>query len=119
MPVKSIGEYSFPAMDSMDKYHGNQLIYIGWDHHTMVDAPMGFPVPPDMPFGGIIENLIPAAYDQHPDFPLINWDEVIWIMDGENFTPDMNLSIKDNGVIHKGAVRFKTPGLNGIKGSGS
>ncbi len=119
MPVKAIGEYSFPARDSLDKYAGNQIIYIGWDHHTMINAPMGFPVPQDMPFGAIIENLIPAAYDQHPDFENINWDEVIWIKDGETFKPDMDASIKENGIVHKGAVRFVTPGLNGIDGTGS
>lgn len=119
MPVKSIGEYSFPHNDHVDNYGGNQILYICWDHHTMINAPMGFPVPPDMPFGAIIESLMPAAYDQHPDFEHINWDEVIWIKDGETFIPDMDTSLKGNGLIHKGHVRFKTPGLNGIDGSGS
>jgi len=120
MPIRSIGKYEFDHMDSIDKYpEGTQLINIGWDHHLMIEAPICFPVPQDMPFGAIIENLMPVSYDQHPDYEKINWDEVEWLRDDEPFTPDMSASIKDNGIVHKGVIRFRTPGLNGIQGSGS
>lgn len=120
MSVTAIGNYEFDHKDSIDKYpEGMQLINIGWDQHLMVDAPMCFPVPSDMPFKAIIEQLYPAAYDQHPEFEKIVWDEAKWISDGEEFTPDMDASLKDNGIVHKGHVRLRTPGLNGINGSGS
>ena len=32
---------------------------------------------------------------------------------------DMDASLADQGIDHKSIVRFATPGLNGIKGSGS
>ncbi len=120
MAVTAIGEYQFDHMDGRDKYaEGIQLINIGWDQHLMIDAPMCFPVPEDMPFQAIIDQLMPLTYDQHPDFEKINWDTVVWLRDDEPFTPDMNASIKDNGIVHKGSIRFKTPGLDGIEGSGS
>jgi phenol/toluene 2-monooxygenase (NADH) P4/A4 len=120
MPVTSIGEYVFDHMDSIDKYpEGTQLINIGWDHHCMIEAPVCFPVPQEMTLGDIVKNLLPVAYDQHPDFEKINWDEVKWSRDDESITPDMNDSIKDIGIVHKGVLRFKTPGLNGIQGTGS
>ncbi len=119
MAVKAIGEYSFPAMDSVDKYGGNQLIYIGWDQHTMINSPMAFPVSPDMLFADIIENLMPPAFSQHPDFEHIKWGEVQWLRDNKPFEPNMENSIKENGIVHKGSIRFKTPSLNGIEGTGS
>jgi phenol hydroxylase P4 protein len=33
--------------------------------------------------------------------------------------PDPAKSLADNGLTHKDAIRFRTPGLTGIKGSGS
>ena len=120
MPVTAIGKYEFDHADGIDTFpKGIQLINIGWDQHLMIDSPMCFPVPSDMPFKDIIEKLMPVTYDQHPDFEHIKWDEVQWLRDSEPFTPDMDASIKDNGIVHKGSIRFKTPGLNGIKDSGS
>ena len=120
MAVNAIGKYEFDHMDSIDKYpEGHQLINIGWDQHNMVDAPMCFLVPQEMPFQAIIDNLMPVIYDQHPDFKNIKWDEVLWLRDSESFIPDMKASVKENGIIHKGSIRFKTPGLNGIAGTGS
>jgi len=39
---------------------------------------------------------------------------VRWLRDGEPFTPDMERSLAENGVLHKSVVRLQTPGLNGI-----
>ncbi len=119
MPVTAIGEYAFSHNDSVDKFHGNQIIYIGWDHHTMINAPMAFPAPKGMLFKDIITTFIPAAFDQHPDFKNIKWDEVIWLRDDDVFTPNMEANLEGNGFVHKAVIRFKTPGLNGIAGSGS
>lgn len=119
MAIASLGKYDFPSRDKLENFHGNQLIYIGWDHHTMICSARAFPASPQMRFGDLLETFIPAAFARHPDFASINWDEVIWIRDDEEFVPDMDGSIADNQIVHKGAIRFKTPGLNGIQGTGS
>ena len=120
MPVTAIGKYEFDHKDGIDKYPpGTQLINIAWDRHLMVDAPMCFPVPSEMPFKGIIERLFPAAYDQHPEFERIDWGKAQWLSDGKPIKPDLEASLKDNGVVHKGHIRLRTPGLNGIGGSGA
>lgn len=120
MPVTAIGKYEFEHKDGVDKYpDGIQLVNIAWDQHLMVDAPMTFPVSSAMPFKAIIEQLFPVAYDQHPEFERINWDAAQWFSDGEPFIPDLEASIRDNGIVHKGHIRLRTPGLNGIKGSGT
>ena len=36
---------------------------------------------------------------------------------GQAWTPDPAKSLADNGLKHKDVIRFRTPGLEGIKGS--
>ena len=120
MPVNAIrGDYRFPAKDVEANFHGNRLVYVGWDHHMMFCAPVAFPLPPDMPFKALIADVLPGAFGMHPEFGEIDWSAVQWHVNGEAFTPDVDASLADQGIGHKSIVRFATPGLNGIKGSGS
>lgn len=120
MAVKSInGEYPYVMMDSVDRFHGNQLVYVGWDYHTSISTANAYPLPPDMPFGALTQAVLPTVLGPHPDFPNIDWAKVEWMLDGQSFTPDMSKSLKENGVGHKSLIRFRTPGLNGYKGTGS
>ena len=80
---------------------------------------MAFPLPPGMPFGALVGEVMPLAFNQHSDWEQINWDKVVWMLDNGPFTPDFDKSLEENGIGHKSVVRFKTPGLNGIDGSGS
>lgn len=105
--------------DKEENFNGNRLVYIHWEEHLMFCAALAFPFPPDMPFGGIVEQVLPEYYGIHPDFKSIKWDEVKWTIDGNEVTPDMAKSIDDNGVKHKSLIRFWTPGLNGYKGTRS
>lgn len=120
--VAAVKEYRFAPADALEKFHGNQLVYIGWDQHLMFCAPFCFPLPPGMPFGALVEAVMPGAFGYHPDFKQIDWSTVQWLKGngtaaGEPFTPDMGKSLAENGIGHKTAIRFRTPGLNGIKGS--
>lgn len=118
MTVKSInGEYPEVFMDSVDKFHGNQLVYVGWDHHTSIATANAYPLPPEMPFGALIEAVLPTVLAPHPDFAKIDWSAVEWMLDGEPLAPDLGKSLADNGVGHKSLIRFKTPGLDGYKGT--
>ena len=119
MPVKSIGEYPALVRDNVENFHGNQLVYVCWDHHLFIDSPRAFPLPADMPFGALVSEVLPAAYAPHPEWGQVDMGQVQWLLDGESFTPDMEASLKDNGIGHKSVVRFNTPGLDGIAGSGS
>ena len=120
MAVKCIsGDYPSIHMDSVDRFHGNQLVYIGWDYHTSICTANAYPLPPDMPFGALTEAVLPSVLGPHPDFPKIDWSKVEWLLDGQSFTPDMGKSLKDNGVGHKSLIRFKTPELTGYKGTGN
>lgn len=124
MTVAAIKDYNFPPADSQDKFHGAQLLYVGWDQHLLFCAPYCFPLPGSMPFGALVEQVLPPAYSYHPEFKQIDWSQVQWLRGngtaaGEPFTPDFSKSLAENGLGHKDAIRFRTPGLNGIRGCAS
>jgi len=119
MAVTAIGEYPVLPRDLQENFHGNIMVIVGWDKHLMISSPMAFPLPPDMPFGALVQEVMPAAFSPHPDWAEIDWSNVIWLLNGEPFEPDMEKSLADNGVDHKSVIRFQTPGLDGIQGSGS
>lgn len=116
MPVVSLGDYVDVVADSEDKFHGNQVVYVGWDKHLMCCATAAYPLPPDMPFGTMVEKVLPEPYALHPHFKEIKWDDVVWLLDNKPFTPDMDASLHDNGIHHKSCVRFQTPGLEDSSG---
>jgi phenol hydroxylase P4 protein len=109
--------YTGPVQDTEDKFHGNRLLYICWDEHLLFCAPMALPLPPTMPFGALLSEVLPGLYGSHPDFAQIDWGQVQWTHSGEPFHPDPALSLSDNGLVHKSVIRFYAPGLRGIQGS--
>lgn len=124
MPVKAIRDgYHGDFKDTEDKFHGKQLLNIHWEKHLMFGWPMCVPLAPDTPFGALIEGVIPSIFGSHPEFSKIDWNAVTWTRtegDGYvDFTPDPAKSIRENGLTHKAQIRFNTPGLHGLAGTGS
>lgn len=117
MAVHAIKEYIGEVKDRQENFHGNQLLYIGWEDHLMFCAPFCFPFPPAMRFGDILEQVLPGTYSYHPDFKSIDWSHAEWFKSGKPWQPDVNKSLAENGLNHKDVIRFRTPGLTGIKGS--
>lgn len=120
MATKSIGHYEPSIRDKVENFHGNYLVYVAWDKHRMINSAMGFPLPPDMPFDALLNEVLPNCFKDHPDFEKLNWDEtkISWRLNGESFTPDRSKSLKDNGVDHKSLIQFETPTLTGLNGLG-
>jgi phenol/toluene 2-monooxygenase (NADH) P4/A4 len=119
MPVQAMHpNYIGEVKDRVELFHGNQLIYVGWEQHNMVAAPIALPLPAAMLFGDLIDKVLPTtAYAAHPDWPQIEWNKVEWLRSSEPFKPDWKKSLADNGLGHKALIRFRTPGLHGIAGS--
>lgn len=115
--VAAVKPYQFAAPDRLENFHGNQLVYVGWDQHLMFCAPFCFPLPPAMPFGALVEQVLPGAFGYHPEFARIDWKQAQWLKGGKPFTPDFARSLADNGIGHKDALRLRTPGLTGLKDS--
>ena len=112
-------DYTGERMDRVENFHGNQVVYVGWDHHLMFCSPVAFATPPDTPFSKLQDEIIPGAFSLHPEFADIDWEKVEWRLNGESFSPDRDKSLIEQGVDHKSIIRMATPGLNGIQGSGT
>jgi len=109
--------YTGTVMDSEDRFHGNRLLYIGWEDHLLFCAPVCLPLPGAMSFGALVSDVLPGVYGSHPDFVKVDWSKVEWFDSGKPFTPDTAKSLAENGLGHKSVIRFRTPGLTGIGGS--
>ena len=117
MPVKSIGEYQFRPQDLQENFHGNQLLYVGWERHLMFCSPVALLVPPGMTFAELLEQRIAPAFAAHPDSAAANLREAVWLLNDQPFQPELSASLQANGLRHKDMLRLETPGLNGIAGS--
>jgi phenol hydroxylase P4 protein len=119
MAVQALYEnYGGPVRDKLENYHGMQLVFVGWDEHMLFPFAATFPLPPQMPFGALITDVLRAAYGVHPDFARIDWADVQWQLDDAPFVPDPAKTLVANGIGHKSLLRFATPGLTGIAGTG-
>ena len=116
MPVKAMYDYQGEPKDVQENFHGNQLVYLGWDKHLMFCAPVCLPLPPDMPFGALVQEVLPGVYSSHPDWERIDWGRVEWTLDQQPFTPALDRGLADQGIGHKSLLRFRAPGLDGIGG---
>lgn len=105
--------------DRVENFHGNIVVYVHWEEHLSFCAALAFPLPPAMPFAALVDEVIKPHYAAHPQFPLIDWAAVEWMVDDKKITPDLGKSLAENGLHHKSLVRFWTPGLGGYKGSAS
>jgi phenol hydroxylase P4 protein len=99
--------------DTRASFHGNILVYVHWEEHLTFCAALAFPLPPGMPFGALVSEVITPNYAFHPDAEKIDWTQVIWDIDGKKVTPDFSASLEANGIDHKSLIRFWTPGLHG------
>lgn len=117
MATVAIKEYKFAAKDRVENFHGNQVLYVGWVDHLMFCAPLALPLPPATPFKALMEQILPGIYSAHPDFAKVDWKKVEWFKSAKPWTPDIEKSLADNGLVHKDSLKFRTPGLTGIKGS--
>lgn len=116
MSVAAITSYDFASHDTAARY-AQPLLYIGWDEHMMFAAPIVSMVAMDTRFEDLVHKLLPRLYGEHPDFGLIQWDRVQWFRADTMFTPAMDKTLAEQGFGHKSVLRFRTPGLEGLRGS--
>lgn len=119
MTVKALQPgYKGEVKDRIELFHGNQLLYVGWDQHMMICAPIALSLPPTTSFSDLVGKVLPTtAYAQHPDWPNVDWSKAEWLRSGKPFEPTPGKSVADNGLGHKSILRLRTPNLSGIAGS--
>ncbi len=117
MAVVAIKPYIGNVRDKVENFHGNALLYIGWEDHLFFCSPYAFAFPPSLIFGTLLTDILPDTYGVHPDWSKIDWSQAQWFKSGQAWVPDASKSLAENGLKHKDVLRFRTPGLTGIKGS--
>ncbi|SEP88255.1 phenol 2-monooxygenase P4 subunit [Solimonas aquatica] len=119
MSVRALKTYEVAPLDSVDRFHGSQLLYVGWDDHLMFCAPFALCLSPTTLFRDIQTQILPELYGAHPDFKNIDWNKVQWLKSGQPWTPEPDRTVAGNGLKHKDVIRLRTPGLTGIQNSRS
>jgi phenol hydroxylase P4 protein len=114
-----MGDYAFEPKDRLENFHGNQVVYVHWEDHLSFCAPLAFPLPPEMPFGALLSEVLPGIYGKHPDWARVDWGKATWTLDGAPFSPEPEAELRAQGIGHKSVLRFVTPGLKGWEGTSS
>ena len=116
MSVAAIGDYQHASHDDAARFE-HPLLYIGWDEHMMFAAPIVQMLPLNTPFDALIHKVLPKLYGEHPDFANIQWDKAQWFRGSTMVMPKRADALADHGFGHKSVLRFRTPGLEGLRGS--
>ena len=116
MSVTAIGNYRHASHDGAERF-AEPLLYVAWDEHMMFAAPVVLPLSPDTTFEQLQKKVLPKLYGEHPDFANIRWDQVQWFRGGAMFRPSPQGTLASQGFTHKSVLRFRTPGLEGLRGS--
>jgi len=116
MSVTAIGSYEHMAHDTADRFAA-PLLYVAWDEHMMFAAPAVVPLSMHTNMADVQAKLLPSLYSEHPDFERIQWSHVQWFCGDRMFTPKPNATLAEHGFKHKSVLRFRTPGLEGLRGS--
>lgn len=116
--LKTLGEYDFPSSDAVENYAGRQLLYVNWEKHRMFSRPFVLALTPGTLFGEIIDRYMTDCFSYHPDWQQIDWSKVEWLNGKTPVQLDRNKTLAENGIGHKDLIRFITPGLEGIAGTG-
>jgi len=113
--MPSVGDYPSRQQDTEDRFHGKRLIYLAWENHLMYAAPFCVPLPPTLPFGALVRDVLPELFGEHPEFESIDWQRTLWFNSGKRFVPDFGKSLQHHGLAHKSLIRFRTPKLEGSR----
>jgi len=116
MSVAAVGNYQYASHDGAARFE-HPLLYIGWDEHMMFAAPIVQMLSLETSFDALIHKVLPKLYGEHPDFANIHWDKVQWFRGSTMFTPKLAGTLAEHGFGHKSVLRFRTPGLEGLRGS--
>lgn len=106
-----------PPRDRVENFHGKQLLYVLWERHLIICAPIALAVPPDLPFDQLVNQVLPGTvFAQHPDWARLAEGGVQWHAHGQRLEPAPGQTLADLGLGHKALLRLRTPSLTGVGG---
>ena len=98
MGMITIGDYDFPAADRVENYGGDINLYCCWEHHLLVPCPAAYRVAPDITLRAFLEEMFKPDHDHHPEIGQLDLATLRWTMDSKLWQPDLDKSLRDNGV---------------------
>lgn len=114
MTVAARKEYVGIPRDRVENFHGKQLVFVSWDHHLLICAPIMFCLTPETSFGELVEGHLQPLLQADPDAAALDWSKVEWLKEGQPWVPDFAASLAANGIGHKEQLRMRTPGLSSL-----
>ncbi|NVK43564.1 MAG: phenol hydroxylase [Oceanospirillaceae bacterium] len=119
MPIQAITpDYHGEVRDRLENFHGNQLVYVGWDRHLLFCSAVAFPLAPDTRFAQLRDEAMAGVFGLHPEWAQVDWGRVSWLLDGEPFEPMLDRPLNEQGIGHKSLLRMQTPDLKGFQSAG-
>jgi len=106
MAVVAMYDYDWPSRSAAELYGDDQLVHVWWKGNPYFVAAHTFRFPKAMPFGALVNDVLKGFYTADPDFDPAALDSVQWYIDHQPVTPNMEASLADNGVVHKGLIEF-------------
>lgn len=116
MSVKAISDYQAESMDTVDKFHGKQVVYFYWKYQLIFCAAFAFLVDPSMSFENMLKNVVLPAIAEHPEADKIDFNTAQWFLNGDVAQFSMTSNLSGNGIDHKSLITF-IPDLHGIQSS--
>jgi len=118
MGMITLGAYDFPPADAVENYGGDINIYCCWEHHLLIPCPAAYRLPPDTILRVFLEQMFMPDHDHHPDSAMLDPAQLKWTLDSRPWSPDLDKSLRDNGVTHMSYLSFFQAGLDGVNGAG-
>lgn len=107
--------YQGNVRDAKDQYDGQHVLFIEWNGHLSISAPIAVLVDPEQKIQDFIENqLAQSVFASHSDWSQIDWNKVEWTFERQHLNFDKDSSFNSLEIGHKSYLRFHTPGLNGL-----
>ncbi|MBS0445241.1 MAG: phenol hydroxylase subunit P4 [Proteobacteria bacterium] len=125
MPVIALEPgYGGIVRDKVEAFNGAQLLFVLWERHLMIACPIALPVPPTLRFGELVQGVLAqSVFARHPDWSAIDWSQAQWLLHGKplavDVTVDEGRTLAELGIGHKAFLTLRTPGLEGLDGSGN
>ena len=106
MTVKALAEYDFPASDRLENFGDDMLVNLFWEANLFIGCPACVRVPRAMTWGDFKSGVIDPWASADPDYDPSA--ATGWRINDTPFTPDLDRSLEQLGVMHKGIVKFRT-----------
>lgn len=112
MAVTSTKPYVGVPRDVVANFNGKQAVYVYWEQHLLFATPLFLIVDPNMRFGDFLNNVIKPLIQPDPDAASVDLSQAEWFKGKDAWTPNLDLTLIENGIVHKAQLRFRTPGRN-------